>query len=70
MVLEEVVASLPLEVVDKLLGFITFLKAIGILFALYLVVMIVKAVLTFKTNKIIKNISEDIKKIKRKLKIR
>jgi len=70
MVIEEMVSGLPLELVEKLLGLITFLKAIGVLFALYLIVMIIKAVFTFKMNKLIKEISDDLKKIKRKLKIK
>ncbi|MAG10850.1 hypothetical protein CMI44_00875 [Candidatus Pacearchaeota archaeon] len=70
MVVEEILGTLPMEVVDKLVGFITFLQAIGILFSLYLIVMIIKAFFTFKTNKIIKEIADDIKKIKKKLKIK
>ena len=70
MAIEEVVGTIPLELVDKLLGFVTFLKAIGVLFAIYLVVMIIKAIFTFKINKMIKEIRSDVQKIKRKLKIK
>ena len=70
MTIEEVVANLPIEAVNKLISFVTFLQAIGILFALYLVVMIVKAFFTFKTNKIIRGMANDLKKIKKQLKVK
>jgi len=70
MAIEEFVGTIPLELVEKILGFVVFLKAIGILFALYLVVMIIKAIFTFKTNKMLKEIFNDLKKIKKKLKIK
>ena len=49
-------------------GFIKFLEALGILFAAYLIWLIIKSILTFEMNKKIAEMGGDIKKIKKKLK--
>jgi hypothetical protein len=67
---EEYIDVIPLELVDKVLGFIVFLKAIGVLFAIYLVIVIIKTIFTFKMNSLIKEVFNDVKKIKKKLKIK
>jgi len=70
MAVEEVLATIPEELTGRVDSLITLFKALGILAIGSIIFMLVKSILTFKTFKKINEMYEDIKRIKKKLKIR
>lgn len=70
MVGEEVLTVLPEELINRVGSLITLLQAVGILAVIYFLWMLIKGFLTLKMNKKIVEIQKDIKKIKKKLKIK
>lgn len=70
MVLEEVINVLPEELAIQISGLITILKAVGILTILYIIWLGIRGFITMKTYKKIDLMCKDIKKIKKKLKIK
>ena len=68
--IEEVLTGLPEEDVGQIGSLITILKAVGILTILYIIWLGIRGFITIKTYKKIDVILKDVKKIKRKLKIK
>ena len=69
MVLESLSTLAP-EQLNDLIGFVKgFIGAIGGLFTIYVIVLIWKLIVTRKNQQMLLEIQNDIKKIKRKLKI-
>ena len=69
MVVEGVLGAIPSNA-DDINEIINYLRAIGIIFLVYFALMIFKTITTFKTNKILKGMKEDLQKIKKKLRIK
>ena len=68
--IEDVLVGLPQEVLENILDIVLFLKAIGVLLVAYIAFLIFKGVCTLKMNKRISEMYDDIKKIKKKLRIK
>ena len=67
---ENVIATLPPEMATQISSLLFYLKAIGGIFILYLIFLLVRTYFTRRQTKMFKEMSKDIKKIKRKLKIK
>ncbi len=67
---EEILASLPEELISRINNLVTLFQAVGILTMIYIVWMIVKGIVTMRIYKKIRETYSDVKGIKRKLKVK
>ena len=69
MVVEEVVSVLSPELTARMGSLITIFKAVSIAFVAYVIYLLVKAVLTWKTNRRVGKIEKKVNSIDKKLDI-
>jgi len=70
MAAEDLIENVPVELVNSVDSILTLLKAFGILAIFYVIWLLIKGIFTFRVYRKIDKIYEDLKKIKRNLKIK
>jgi hypothetical protein len=67
MVVEEVIAVLPVQVAERIGGLVTIFKAVGIAILIYIIYLLIVGFFTFKRIKRMRHIEKKVVAIDRKL---
>jgi len=63
----EIIGSLPPNILNRFEGLITILQAVGVLFIIYLLYLVISGIVNWKGSRRVKFIEEEVKIIEKKL---